>query len=353
MVAQGHHITVARLLANGADPYAALSDGTTVAHLAAKLNHHRIIVLLIEAKAHIDARDGQGNTPLCVAAENEAADTIETLLHLKANPGIYNNQGETPLIIAMKRARGFKAQGLDESESIELSRALRASRALRTKHEPWGILEAELNKSLETLRKDVEFNAFYEAAMEKTHEKDPAGLYNDVHINQAVSGHKESKRGAPPVNPTQTSQMKVKLVALIRRGFGAVNAPILGPDGFPALNDRMQLRSQLFEDPVIAQVICERILTPLMELLSEQELSDDVQGCRLRSFARYILKCGVVQKMRQSVARAVISAETRINGVLSMAIAHATECLENLTPEVRGLVNCGQAWVEVHQTRAW
>merc|ERR1712166_102088 len=56
--------------------------------------------------------------------------------------------------------------------------------------------------------------------------------------------------------------------------------------------------------------------------------------------------------MRQVVSRAMISAESRISGVLNLTIANATECLEKLTVDVRGLVNCAQAWAEVHQAHA-
>ena len=79
---------------------------------------------------------------------------------LRANPAIYDQHGETPLIVATKRAREFRTTGAVESESIQLSRALRASRALRLKQEPWEFLEAELTRPVSSLYKDIELQKF-------------------------------------------------------------------------------------------------------------------------------------------------------------------------------------------------
>lgn len=365
-VIQGHDTTVERLLANGADPCASLSDGTTVLHLAAKLDHTRILVILVRAKADIDALDDQHRTPLCVAAGSEAADSVETLLMLRANPAIYDQHGETPLIVATKRAREFRTTGAVESESIQLSRALRASRALRLKQEPWEFLEAELTRPVSSLYKDIELQKFSELCTETLEDKNPVGLETlfassekmnmkneklQAHLNQTGAGHRASTF-AMKLSPKENISVKIRLAALIRKGFGSIDAPILGPQGFPALNDRLQLRSQLYEDNIIAQVISDKVVAPLMELLADQDLSDDLHGCKLKSFARYILGSGVVDLMKQRVSRSIISAESRISGVLNAGIHAATECLDALTPEVRGLVNSGQAWGELHQAHA-
>jgi len=63
----GRPEAVMTLLANGADPRATDSDGSTPMHHAARSTDPAVAALLLDAGAHVDAINGEGHSPLAIA----------------------------------------------------------------------------------------------------------------------------------------------------------------------------------------------------------------------------------------------------------------------------------------------
>lgn len=107
-----HPEEVIRLLELGADIHVrSRNKGKSALHCAAKAGFLKVIKLLIEKGANIDATDYKGETPLFEAIrstikkrENLRA-ALETLLTHGANPNIKNSQGITPLQVAQQMGR--------------------------------------------------------------------------------------------------------------------------------------------------------------------------------------------------------------------------------------------------------
>ncbi len=111
-----HPEEVQRLLALGADIDIQNYKGKTGLHCAAKAGFLKVINLLIENGATVDAADDTGETPLFEAirstiksGEKQRA-ALEALLIKGANPNIKNRKGQTPLQVAkrMRRAEAGK-----------------------------------------------------------------------------------------------------------------------------------------------------------------------------------------------------------------------------------------------------
>ena len=64
----GERKVVDLLLSRGANPSAAVADGTTPLHWAAYLGDEEIIGAMVDAKAQVNARGESGRTPLHLAA---------------------------------------------------------------------------------------------------------------------------------------------------------------------------------------------------------------------------------------------------------------------------------------------
>ncbi len=106
-----HPEKVIRLLKLGADINVQSSKGKTALHCAAKAGFIKVVNLLIEKGANIDATDNKGETPLFEALRSTIKDreklheTLDTLLIKGANPNFKNNRGLTPLQVAKQKRR--------------------------------------------------------------------------------------------------------------------------------------------------------------------------------------------------------------------------------------------------------
>jgi len=118
-----HPEEVQRLLALGADINIQNYKGKTGLHCAAKAGFLKVINLLIENGATVDAADDTGETPLFEAirstiksGEKQRA-ALEALLIKGANPNAKNRKGQTPLQVAkrMRRAEAGKIVELLQS----------------------------------------------------------------------------------------------------------------------------------------------------------------------------------------------------------------------------------------------
>ena len=106
-----HPEEIQRLLELGADIDVRNYKGKTGLHYAAKAGFLKVINLLIENRATVDATDNDGETPLFEAIRSTIKDSekqraaLEALLVKGANPNVKNRKGETPLQIAKRMRR--------------------------------------------------------------------------------------------------------------------------------------------------------------------------------------------------------------------------------------------------------
>ena len=121
-----HPNAIFGLLALGADIDVQNYKGKTGLHCAAKAGFLKVINLLIEKGATIDATDNDGETPLFEAirstiksGEKQRA-ALEALLVKGANPNVKNRKGLTPLQVAQRMRRA------DAGKVIELLRKYHA-----------------------------------------------------------------------------------------------------------------------------------------------------------------------------------------------------------------------------------
>ena len=117
-----HPDAVQRLLELGADIDVRNYKGKTALHCAAKAGFLKVIHLLIEKGATVDAIDDSGETPLFEAirstiksGEKQQA-ALEVLLVKGANPNVKNGKGLTPLQVAQRMRR------VDKEKIVELLR---------------------------------------------------------------------------------------------------------------------------------------------------------------------------------------------------------------------------------------
>jgi len=106
-----HPEEVVRLLGLGADIDMRSSKGKSALHCAAKAGFLKVIDLLIEKGANIDAIDNKGETPLFEAIRSTIKNreklhrAMESLLKKGADPNIKNNNAMSPLQIAQQKRR--------------------------------------------------------------------------------------------------------------------------------------------------------------------------------------------------------------------------------------------------------
>ncbi len=91
-----------RLIARGADIN---KTGWTPLHYAATGGHLRLIRLLLEHHAYIDAESPNGTTPLMMAAQYGTADAVRLLLEEGADPTLRNQKKLTALDFAHNSER--------------------------------------------------------------------------------------------------------------------------------------------------------------------------------------------------------------------------------------------------------
>ena len=121
-----HPEEIERLLALGADIDIQNYKGKTGLHCAAKAGFLKVINLLIEKGATVDAIDNDGETPLFEAirstiknGEKQRA-ALEALLIKGADPNIKNRKGLTPLQVAQRMRRA------DAEKIVELLQSYHA-----------------------------------------------------------------------------------------------------------------------------------------------------------------------------------------------------------------------------------
>jgi ankyrin repeat protein len=103
----GDQELTARLLKAGANPRVGTRIGQhTPLHLAAKGGHHRVLRLLVDAKADVSALTSTGAAPLHFAAASGSRDAVTILLDAGADANVREPQWEqTPLMFAAASGR--------------------------------------------------------------------------------------------------------------------------------------------------------------------------------------------------------------------------------------------------------
>jgi ankyrin repeat protein len=107
---KGNVDAVKALIARDADVN---KEGWAPLHYAAsgvKAEHVRIIALLLENHAYIDATSPNGTTPLMMAAQYGSNDAVQLLLNEGADPTIKNQLGLTAVDFAMRVSRTEAAE---------------------------------------------------------------------------------------------------------------------------------------------------------------------------------------------------------------------------------------------------
>lgn len=102
---KGHAAAARALLARGADVN---KPGWTPLHYAATgttAEQARIVALLLEQHAYIDAESPNGTTPLMMAAQYGTYDALQALLDAGADPALKNQLGLTAVDFAMRVGR--------------------------------------------------------------------------------------------------------------------------------------------------------------------------------------------------------------------------------------------------------
>ena len=121
-----HPLDIQRLLKLGADINVRNHKGKTALHYAAKAGFLKVIELLIENGATLDAPDKDGETPVFDAIRSTIKDgekqraSLEALLVKGANPNVKNRKGLTPLKAAQRMRRP------DSAKVVALLRAYHA-----------------------------------------------------------------------------------------------------------------------------------------------------------------------------------------------------------------------------------
>jgi len=106
------------LLEKGADVNVRSKDnGNTALHFAAARNYTRIMPLLIDFHADIDAVNNNGETALFIAAQAGMPDAVRVLLQHGADPDILNISGTTSLLTAI-RASSTSSKYLQAMDQI-------------------------------------------------------------------------------------------------------------------------------------------------------------------------------------------------------------------------------------------
>ena len=118
-----HPEDIQRLLALGADIDIRNYKGKTGLHCAAKAGFLKVIKLLLEKGATIDATDNNGETPLFEAIRSTIKSgekqrmALETLLAKGADPNVKNRKGLTPLQVAKRMRRADAGRIVELLES--------------------------------------------------------------------------------------------------------------------------------------------------------------------------------------------------------------------------------------------
>ncbi len=103
VVARGKMRQIGELLRMRADTEIRTSTrGRTALHIAADTGNHDVVLMLLRARAHIEAWDKEGRTPLHLAAAAGHRYAVEVLVKKRANVHAQDKKGRTPLHLAVQ-----------------------------------------------------------------------------------------------------------------------------------------------------------------------------------------------------------------------------------------------------------
>lgn len=105
----GKELIVQRLLRHGAN---VISTDYPPLIVAAEAGHSKIVELLLDYRADVNATDGDGNTALHLAASQGHVYAVKRLLAKQANPALTNRYRETPLEMALSNEQKTVAEDL-------------------------------------------------------------------------------------------------------------------------------------------------------------------------------------------------------------------------------------------------
>lgn len=121
---QGNLTEVENNLSSGSKVNDVNGDGATALHLAAGMNHPKVVSKLLDHGAEIDSKvsDGQ-QTPLHLAAFFDAKEAAKVLVERKANIEAIDDGGNTPLLLAASEgAQGTARLLLEAGANLEARR---------------------------------------------------------------------------------------------------------------------------------------------------------------------------------------------------------------------------------------
>ena len=125
---KGNIEAVKALIARDADIN---KPGWTALHYAASgttPEHTRILALLLENHAYIDAASPNGSTPLMMAAQYSSEDVVAQLLKYGADPRAKNQRGWTAVDFARQASRDYLVDTLTQAQKRQPSAAPPARR---------------------------------------------------------------------------------------------------------------------------------------------------------------------------------------------------------------------------------
>ncbi len=103
VVARGKMRQIGELLRMRTDTEIRTSTrGRTALHIAADTGNHDVVLMLLRARAHIEAWDKEGRTPLHLAAAAGHRYAVEALVKKRANVHAQDKKGRTPLHLAVQ-----------------------------------------------------------------------------------------------------------------------------------------------------------------------------------------------------------------------------------------------------------
>lgn len=100
----GHTTVIRALLAAGADPGLAETDGFTALAWATRGGSYDAVALLLDGGADPNQADAEGRTPLLFAADQGRLALVRLLLDHGADPRAADGSGRTPRDVALARA---------------------------------------------------------------------------------------------------------------------------------------------------------------------------------------------------------------------------------------------------------
>lgn len=142
------------LLDSGADPHAQGMDGTTVVHMAAKVDDPIYLQQLLAHGAKVDvASYSTGETPLAEAVLSGRDEQFRMLLAAGADPNHADEMGNTPLHVAGKLGRaGYALELLQRQADPYARNAQQATFQDYLYQTPEHILSAKAKQELAALR---------------------------------------------------------------------------------------------------------------------------------------------------------------------------------------------------------